>query len=391
MSNKKSSSKKSSKKSTGYLAAKNAVNVFDQNLVNALSVDSYDKRIETFTNIMRQLSTKFCSSPKIKLYTLSLYDHDELCSVDGSADLVSIVNNFDFMEIDKYSLEEMRRLRRGVGVVSLLIRYAAPGLSRAGHATIFVFDAYRGIQHYFNPWGFEGHWLSKAFANRPALVNGYRPGTVQEDAWPTVAQSLQGRYDKNILQDGTGNCVVYCLLVAVLCMRFGKGDPKAMANLYMSNYNHMADPGTWVLPRLWAWMTAIQETLQRSKNRANTSQQREEAREELDRVIFPPRGEGQCGYYSPALDSYCKRKPCRDKVFCWQHRYYARNRDAEGDKKRACKKPQEKCQAIFNHKNYVAYMKKTSSKKSSKTSSKKSSKTSSKKSSKKSSSRNVSR
>lgn len=147
-------------------------------------------------------------------------------------------------------------------------------LHAMGHACLLVFDARTRKQHFFNPWGYRNHWLNIAFANRDPLVQGFRPATRNEDAWENVEDSMQHILDEN-QYDVNNNCSLYCVLVAVLCTRFGIGKPKVVANIIVEAIKQIDDyngfdaeadhPAHSHMSRLWNWMNEMSDIAQETR------------------------------------------------------------------------------------------------------------------------------
>lgn len=82
--------------------------------------------------------------------------------------------------------------------------------------------------HFFDPQGSRYHWLNIAFANRRTLVEGFSHASAYEDGWSTHDISILTIIDANQYKSD-GNCIMYCVLVGVLCIRFRIGQPKLVA------------------------------------------------------------------------------------------------------------------------------------------------------------------
>ncbi len=218
------------------------------------------------------LSRTFCSSarppPNGERYFLHVEDltngHQGL-GVD-----VATVEDFSLNQQHAASIEQTLQRKRGVSVVYLSVR---DHVQR--HACLLVFDARSRKQHFFNPWGYRSHWLNIAFANRDVpVVPGFRPATRNEDAWVNLEDSMQMILDENHYDVG-GNCALYCVMVAVLCTRFGIGKPKVVANIIVNAMKEIDDyngfdaeadnPAHSHMSRLWNWMNNMSAIAQETR------------------------------------------------------------------------------------------------------------------------------
>lgn len=217
---------------------------------------------------------------------------------------------------------------------------------------MLVYDGFTRKQHFFNPWGYHDHWLTKAFAQRTSLVPHFAVATVQEDSWPSCEETLQYKYDDNGLSNGSGNCVLYTVLIAAMCFRFGKGDPFEMANVFMDRDDSNLKNQKQVTARrvkmskLWTWMNDLAATTDTFINKKSTASVKAQAKKTISSLLFPITGNPnqKCNIFCPKSGKYCSRKRCGNDIFCWQHKYSIRNTNAKGIHRRKCKMIQAKCQ-----------------------------------------------
>ncbi|AAR26977.1 FirrV-1-N2 [Feldmannia irregularis virus a] len=301
---------------------------------------------------IRSLCSTFCSTPcSLSTITIDVLSKKNLGSKKGvlgekKQAIRSIrqhLKNLDHT-ISVRHIQRMGKDRKGVAIV-LVYFYFTKEKKRGGHVSLLVFDGYTRTQHFFNPWGFRDHWVSIEMA-RPEnqLVKGFRVASVDTDAWLKPNDSLQWAYDKNSLRDGSGNCVLLCVLVAAMCLRFGRGDPKHMADeLLRLDENKTRAGREKTLQELWSWMNEI--TLE-ARARKNGTVRSDTALRKIPSLLFPvpdAKDSPSCHIYLPDKKTYCLRKRCVNDIFCWQHRYFTRNSHAEGKNKMSCDTPLTKC------------------------------------------------
>ncbi len=249
---------------TGRTTLSHAVRHYLESLPNINELDKNEYRGEDIGALVNFISRTFCSSarnPRGRSYEINL--PDSLHS-DGGTD--ANFQTIDDLRLDSRHRSMVRRTlerKRGISV-ALLIFYHPDG----GHACLLVFDARTKRQHFFNPWGFEHHWLNIAFAEREALVEGFRPARADVDGWPNPDVSMQLILDQNDQQQD-GNCAVYCVVVAILCTRFGIGKPRLMADViveaikeidHINGYSvQHNNPAHAHMTRMWYWMNQLSE------------------------------------------------------------------------------------------------------------------------------------
>lgn len=288
---------------------KDAVRHYLQNISNVNAVDRYRPTNLKMSYMTDFISRTFCSSARPGIqsnYRLEI--EDLLHNSGGDADKQK-VDAFSLTPANAISITQTLEKKRGVSIVYLVVIPTPP---RQSHSCLLVFNARTKRQHFFNPWGYRNHWLSQAFAERAPLAQGFRVASLNEDNWAHVNQSLQHIVDNNHL-NVRGNCSLYCMLVGILCTRFGFGKPRAMANLIKEalveidhasgfdvNANHpasshvsilwnwlgelMSNAETLVAPALNAQSTVTQDMWQRRRDR------RIEATQTLQN--FPPLDNG---------------------------------------------------------------------------------------------------
>lgn len=216
------------------------------------------------------MSRTFCSSarphpPNTQYQTYNIHIEDLSNNHGGLGPDVARVEDFSLTPQHAASIQQTLQRKRGISVVHVRI---VPVIQRP-HACLLVFDARTRKQHFFNPWGYRNHWMSIAFANRDVpLVEGFRAASRNEDAWVNAAESMQDTLDINHY-DVSGNCALYCVLVGVLCTRFGLGKPRLMATIITeaikeidayNGFNVEADnPAHSHMSRLWNWMNEMSD------------------------------------------------------------------------------------------------------------------------------------
>lgn len=284
-----------------------AVRNYMENVPNVNSVHGHVIYANQCNALVTYMSRTFCSSARplhenfYRLFFQNLTDDDEIPSD------VALVENFALTPGHANSIHQTLNRRRGISVVYLSVRCIQQNIS---HACLLLFDARTRKQHFFNPEGSYNFWLNIAFGNRPTpLVEGFEIAHLHEDAWPNYQQSMQAVVDNNHYQID-GNCALYCVLVGVLCMRFGMGQPKLMGDLIVealreidtyngldvqAGNNHVGSHMT----RLWNWMISLMDHAKTmalpllNENSVNTVlmvnkrlEHREHARKTLE--DFPP-------------------------------------------------------------------------------------------------------
>lgn len=240
------------------------VRLFLQQVPNVHSPERHSIYCELTDILTNKLSQTFCSSarPSVEMYTLNIQNLGN--EEGGSGADVTAVEDFELEPGHAASIHKTLQKKRGISVVHLCVNPSnAPGT----HACLLVFDARNKKQHFFDPYGFRNNWLNMAFANRDVpLVEDFTTATRFEDSWPTENESMQAIIDSNHY-NYSGNCALCCMLVGVLCTRFGLGDPKLMANLIVealaqidesngfnvNNHNPVASH----MSRLWNWMNDL--------------------------------------------------------------------------------------------------------------------------------------
>ncbi|CAM9247525.1 unnamed protein product, partial [Ectocarpus sp. 13 AM-2016] len=250
------------------------------------------------------------------------------------------VENFALTPEHANSIRQTLNRRRGISVVYLSVRSI---LQNCSHACLLLFDARTRKQHFFNPEGSMNFWLNIAFGNRPTtLVEGFETARVNEDAWPIYQQSMQAIVDNNHYRID-GNCALYCILVGVLCMRFGMGQPKLMGDLIVEalreidTYNglNVHQGNNYVgshMTRLWNWMLLL---MNHAKTMALPLRRGEVA--EVD--VSPDNNVQRCFAYG----KLCSTTACVGQAPCWQHKFLTRNHRLTGAGRMRCVAPQHPC------------------------------------------------
>lgn len=294
-----------------------------------------------YRSVMRTMCETFCSSPV--LGDLAVHVGTNRRIQHGLEADIAKVPLLRLDNTTRNSIKKTLAKKRGISLVFVSIKGPS-----ARHACLLVFDASRRRQHFFNPWGYVNHWLQKAIADRPPFVEGFRVAPASEDAWPTSQSSLQHKFDRAGvgISDEDGNCGVYVVLMCVLCLRFGVGDPKFMAILFMTETIPRGRPvaGEFTT-RLWTWMASMERPVNVLRSGNATPASKKAARQEMTTKMFHPNATTLCGMYCPKSDTVCVRKACPEDVFCWQHRFLVRNKDKRGRNKMKCSATQAKCRA----------------------------------------------
>ena len=274
---------------------------------------------------IRSLCLRFCTTPcSLSTISINVVSKANLGSKNGvlgekkqAIDAIRTRLKLDH-PISARKIQAMGRQRKGVAIVLVYFYYTKK--QKGGHVSLLVFDGYTRTQHFFNPWGFRDHWVSIEMA-RPQnqLVKEFRVASVDEDAWSVPKKSLQWTYDKNNLRDGSGNCVLLCVVVAAMCLRFSRGDPKHMADALLNLDENKTQVGREkYLQELWSWMNEIAHEARASTDGAK----------KIPSLLFPVpdvKDSPNCNIYLPETDRYCSRKRCVNDIYCWQHRYYTCN------------------------------------------------------------------
>lgn len=305
------------------------------------SKDPNERSRGLYANILGQMFSTFCSSPPLMFTDVELPGKSTIFSESDEQlkQRIAIIRNLKLPPKTKKDIKETLRKKRGISIV-----YMGLSLKEAGHATLIVFDGSTGKQHFFDPHGFHKHWLQQTMAQNPPLVEGFKVASVEEDSWPRVQSSIQYQFDKAVsVVHAGGNCGLWCVLVASLCLRFGVGDPKFMASLFMDVYRNSK---VVITTRLWTWVKFMEDPVAVMAESEVNSRKFKEARGELTRIVFRPESTRQCGVYCPKSGKVCSRNACGEDVFCWQHRFTLRNKDKRGKNKRKCSTPQAECRKV---------------------------------------------
>ena len=305
------------------------------------SVDPNCRHTEFYQVAMSTMCDTFCSSSSVKSLNVPISSVRGLHH--GTKRDIDSVAGWKLRENEKKDISKTLKQKRGVSIVE--VNLETPPES-SNHACLMVFDASTRKQHFFNPWGYTTHWLQKAIAKRAPFVEGFEVASRFEDAWEEQQSSLQHLYDRTGVGglNERGNCGVWILLVAVLCLRYGVGHPKLMATLFMSasGAEFRRIPGEFTT-RLWTWMTSMERPVSVLRRAGSTAAQKKAAREELNDTMFHSSHTNTCGIYCPKSDTVCERKACPSDVFCWQHRFTIRNKHKRGRNKMKCSATQVKC------------------------------------------------
>lgn len=319
------------------------VRYFVAGLPTTISLEPNNRRTNRYDAILWALTETFCSSSKGSTLRIPC-SHTR----NGSQQDRDTIPNLNLPEDVRKSIENTRLQTKGVSFVVVDI------VPRRGlhHSCVLVFDARTRMQHFFNPWGYHSHWLQDAIAHRAPFVPGFRVAPVARDSWPDGQRhnTLQDLFD-NVGTGNSrerGNCGVYIVLVVVLCMRFGVGDPKMMAQLFIdvcrAQQPANAPAGSVVTRRLWTWISNTDPEVQTlTSGNFVYAYQRRAARISICNKLFHRSQPAVCGVYCPSSSRTCGRRPCPNDVMCWQHRFLFRNKDRVGGGRMRCNAPRAQC------------------------------------------------
>ncbi len=254
---------------TGRTRLASAIRVYLESVPNIHSIKDiyYIRNTDYVTSF---ISKTFCSSarfPQGQTYTLELHSTGYH---DGTAEDQAIIDSFQLTDEHAASIQHTLQRKRGVSVIHLTILwYDDEG--EHGHSCLLVFNARSKKQHFFDPNGCKDQWMVRKFEGK-TLVEGFRPASRHEDSWPVQQDSMQRTLDQNLHNVGD-NCSLYCVLVAVLCTRFGMGKPKLIGNLVAeamtqidldNNYSYdFENPAHSHISRLWNWMNSLSDVAAR--------------------------------------------------------------------------------------------------------------------------------
>ena len=304
------------------------------------SLEPNCRHVSFYRSVLRTICETFCSSS-----ALAELDVDVGSAARIHNGLQADISKVALLQLDNPSRTSIKKtLAKKRGISFVYVKMIAQN-SNAKHACLMVFDASTRKQHFFNPWGYTNHWLQRAIADRPPFVEGFQVASVYEDSWQTDSLSLQGKFDRaGVGPNEAGNCGVWIVLVCVLCLRFGVGEPKLMATLFMTETIPRGRPiaGEFTT-RLWTWMTSMERPVNVLSSNNSTPAGKKAARQELTAHIFHSDATTLCGMYCPKSDTVCVRKSCPGDVFCWQHRFFVRNKDKRGRNKMKCSATQARC------------------------------------------------
>lgn len=322
------------------LAIKKNIKDFLKGFPREHSVEPNCRTTNFYRTAMSTVCDTFCSSPSVSILNVPVSSLGGIH--DGLQSDIDKVPGLRLREADVKNIKKTLKKKRGISIVYITM-VSPPGF--ANHATLMIFDAFTRKQHFFNPWGYTTHWLQKAMAERAPFVEGFEVASRFEDSWGEEDKSLQSLFDQTgVWVTDRGNCGLWVFFVSVLCLRFGVGDPKLMATLFMSasGAEDRRIPGEFT-SRLWTWLTSMERPVTVLQRENSTAAQKKAARQELAVKTFHSNHTRSCGIYCPKSDTVCKREACESDVFCWQHRFFTRNKDKRGKKKMKCSATQVKC------------------------------------------------
>jgi hypothetical protein len=321
--------------------------MFIRGLPNVYSTDPNIRAEGFYIALVSAISETFCSSlyPSVDLLIPTVTDHGLYHPSQYDIDQIPHLTLANTL---RTQLGVILNRRKGVGVVVVMID--GPTTS---HMCLLVFDGRTRMQHFFNPWGYPDQWVQKAIAERTPFVPGFQVATALQDSWVDRSRTLQRLFDRtatNVVQD-RGNCGVLTTMVAVLCMRFDVGDPKLMADIFISASGYPArprEPGL-LMQRMWSWIIDLQPHVIVMRDWASTAAEKRAARIAVCDQLFVHSAsavQGRrplCGVYCRSSSRTCERQACANNIMCWQHRFILKNMDNLTANRRKCSSKQVTC------------------------------------------------
>lgn len=287
--------------------------------------------LSNYDNILNALLKTFCSSSRYSSIRIDLPQDNSVTEV--------ALNIYTFSLHKEVHESIHKTLVHGRGVSFIPVFILPHSKKEVGHLCLVVFDAKTRTQHFFDPDGHYNTWLVRAVANRPPFVEGFRVASFQEDSWPKNQHTLQYLFDV----PGRGSCGSFCVLIAVLCMRFGVGNPKLMAQLFISSCRKVEENLSNFTKRIWLWINTVSKEMEVILNDKSKPKEKEAAYLSVCDKMFHKSSVPICGVYCFSSKMPCERRSCEDDVMCWQHRYLIRNNDKKGKGKMKCSAKRQNC------------------------------------------------
>lgn len=212
-------------------------------------------------------------------------------------------------------------------IIPTHVEYFRKKKARA-HACVLMFDLKNKIQYFFDPWGFAKHEkqrtvsLLEAVCSRPAFVQGYTVPDILEQGWLRKERGLQTVFeriytdssDKFKVAKFTGVCVLMCILVIMVLVRFNIHTPLQTADVLKHMVKHISvEDREQIVLRLAVFILRM-------------------ARIPYSRTgeFFVPTTPGIHTCNTLLLSGkLCSRNTCENRCMCWQHENMLLNPDKE--------------------------------------------------------------
>lgn len=331
------------------LRIKEMVADFIDSLPKKESEERNDQSSHFYQAIIAASSHHFCSSAAYGKLNMDLtYRDPEASEVVITRQDRDYINTLALDAGIVNSIRETLTEKRGVSVIYVQLKLE----DTSCHVCLLVFDGRTKMQHYFDPLGFTTEWLVKLMSRRRPFVEGFRVASVEEDSWHGEDSCMQVVLDETGDPNETGNCGVYAFIVTMLCLRHGIGNPKKMATIYTQVCIDRGRAGRSTR-RLWSFLKALFPLAQNLRN--SSRQNRASRKAVLSELIWDRFRTDRCGMYCPSSGKLCERTPCGQDIFCWQHRFEFRNKDAEGPDRRRCSAKQVECKRVKGNGRYLRY------------------------------------
>ncbi|CAN0112865.1 unnamed protein product [Pylaiella littoralis] len=146
--------------------------------------------------------------------------------------------------------------------------FVSLAFSDSRHANVFIFDASGqdfARQYYFDPDSSCSDPANRYIANIAGKVKGVFPAVPETGAPEDSDESIQSVMDDNHYSI-SGNCAIYAVLMSVLCVRFGVGEPKLMTDVIIKSLRDIdkvnkLDKNKAVagshMTVIWSWVDSI--------------------------------------------------------------------------------------------------------------------------------------
>ncbi|CAN0220712.1 unnamed protein product, partial [Scytosiphon promiscuus] len=199
----------------------------------------------------------------------------------GSGADYCVVDNFKLDYADECSIKHTLIKKEEIVVVPLTI---SRKVSDVSHACLLVFDSTTEKMHFFDPMGMRYDWMNMAFAGKTtSIVKGFDHASNFEDGWADDEDTIQYILDNNPYSLG-GNCIIYSVLVGLLCVRFRIGSPRLVATaitdelkkIDIKHFKKMGkkkdNKGGYHMTVLWNWMTIMADQIKLLKGIPNLNE-----------------------------------------------------------------------------------------------------------------------